>query len=56
MVFLEFDGEDSSVTRSTDAFEKIVAASGLKVIEKERQKNFPEMGLYPVYSYALRSL
>ena len=52
----EFDKEDSSVTRSVVSFEKIIATSGLRVFEKERQKNFPEMGLYPVYTYALRPI
>jgi len=52
----EFDKEDSSVTRSVVSFEKIIATSGLRVFEKEKQKNFPEMGLYPVYTYALRPI
>jgi hypothetical protein len=30
--------------------------AGLKVIEKEQQKNFPSIGLYPVYTLALRAL
>jgi len=46
------DREDSSVTRSQAYFEACFKASGLEVLKKERQANFPEE-LYPVYMYAL---
>ena len=36
--------------------ERLVKEAGLKVIEKEQQKNFPEIGLYPVYTLALRPM
>ena len=55
-VILEFDKDDSSVSRPVTELERLLKEAGLKVIEKEQQKNFPSIGLYPVYTLALRAL
>eukprot|EP00732_Lithocolla_globosa_P004083 Lithocolla_globosa_v1_NODE_3555_length_1638_cov_24.590651.p2 type:complete len:238 gc:universal NODE_3555_length_1638_cov_24.590651:749-36(-) len=46
------DTDDSSVTRSTELFEKIFKKSGMKLVKKAVQKDFPQ-NLYPVYMFAL---
>ena len=51
---LEFDEDDSSATRPFTALEKIVDLAGLRMVEKEKQRNFPDIGLYPIYTVALR--
>ena len=50
---LEFDADDSSVTRPFERVKELISHSGLEIIEKETQKDFPN-GLYPVYALALR--
>ena len=55
-VISEFDKDDSSVSRPVTEIERLLKEAGLKVIEKEQQKNFPSIGLYPVYTLALRAL
>ncbi|KAJ8039398.1 N-terminal Xaa-Pro-Lys N-methyltransferase 1 [Holothuria leucospilota] len=47
------DDVDSSVTRSSEEFRKLINAAGLKVVKIGNQKNFP-MGLFKVKMYALR--
>ncbi|KAI5117656.1 hypothetical protein M0805_008886 [Coniferiporia weirii] len=43
----EFDKDDSSLTRSDQAWKDVFLAAGLKLIREEVQLGFPE-GLYPV--------
>lgn len=47
------DEEDSSVTRATQDLLNLVEVSGLKVIEKSFQSNWPVQGLYPVICLVL---
>ncbi|XP_075977910.1 N-terminal methyltransferase [Anticarsia gemmatalis] len=50
---IEYDDDDSSVTRPVALMEKIFEEAKLKVIKTEVQKGFPE-DIYPVYSFALK--
>ncbi|EGN96265.1 hypothetical protein SERLA73DRAFT_185919 [Serpula lacrymans var. lacrymans S7.3] len=48
-----FDEQDSSLTRSDQAFKKIFRDAGLRLIKEKVQEGLPE-GLYDVMMYALR--
>ncbi|KAJ2153453.1 hypothetical protein IWW43_001314 [Coemansia sp. RSA 1935] len=47
------DSEDSSVTRSASVFESLFQKSGLSIIEKQTQTDFPD-GLFEVKMWALQ--
>ncbi|KAG6443686.1 N-terminal Xaa-Pro-Lys N-methyltransferase 1-A [Manduca sexta] len=49
---LEYDDEDSSVTRPRDLMTRIFKAANLRIIKTDIQIGFPEH-IYPVHSFAL---
>jgi protein N-terminal methyltransferase len=50
---IDFDEEDSSLTRPDDVLKALFEKAGLKIIKEETQQGFPQ-GLYPVRMYLLQ--
>lgn len=50
---VDFDEEDSSVTRPLGMFKALLIKSGLRIIKMVRQNNFPS-DIFPVYMFALK--
>ena len=50
---LEFDEDDSSVTRPYERVKELAESASFKIVEKVEQKDFPN-GLFPVYAIALK--
>ncbi|XP_021188345.2 N-terminal Xaa-Pro-Lys N-methyltransferase 1-like [Helicoverpa armigera] len=52
---LEYDEDDSSVTRPIELLEKLIQEAKLKTVKKDIQKGFPD-DIYPVHTLALIGL
>lgn len=50
---VEFDEEDSSVTRPRQEYINIIHKAGMHIVKEERQRKFP-VGLYEVRLFAFK--